>query len=67
LRNKIFPPDIIGLDWDALDIKPYCNTWADLFRNEADFLLHTFHPWMVEIEHVGSTSIPGMSSKPVID
>jgi GrpB-like predicted nucleotidyltransferase (UPF0157 family) len=47
---------------------PYDPRWATLFEEEAARLGAVLEPWLVEgIHHVGSTSIPGMAAKPVID
>jgi GrpB-like predicted nucleotidyltransferase (UPF0157 family) len=46
----------------------YDPRWATLFEEEAARLHAVLEPWLVEgIHHVGSTSIPGMAAKPVID
>lgn len=47
---------------------PYDPQWATRFEEEAALLRAALAPWMVDdIHHVGSTSIPGMAAKPVID
>jgi GrpB-like predicted nucleotidyltransferase (UPF0157 family) len=47
---------------------PYDPRWATLFEEEAARLREVLESWLVEgIHHVGSTSIPGMAAKPVID
>jgi len=60
-------PDSVGLDWDCLEIKPYNPVWSEVYRQEAEFLMASLGPWLIETEHVGSTSVPGMAAKPVID
>lgn len=45
---------------------PYSGRWPDQYADLADDLGRALGPaW--EIEHVGSTSVPGLAAKPVID
>jgi GrpB-like predicted nucleotidyltransferase (UPF0157 family) len=41
--------------------------WPGLFRQEAEELQDIFGGLIVAIHHIGSTSVPGLSAKPVID
>jgi GrpB-like predicted nucleotidyltransferase (UPF0157 family) len=41
--------------------------WADAYRREADVLTGLLGGNLVELHHVGSTSIPGIMAKPIID
>ncbi len=51
-----------------IEIAPWSPTWPDRFWREADLLQSALGPWLVgDIEHIGSTSVPGLSAKPVID
>lgn len=38
-----------------------------MFQSEAEVLSSIFSPILVRIEHIGSTSIPEMAAKPIID
>ena len=47
--------------------KPYDKLWPEKFQVEAARIRDLFGTNLVSIEHVGSTSIPGMWAKPQID
>lgn len=48
-------------------VSPYSPEWPELFEAVRDELLLAFSPTVVAIEHIGSTSVPGLAAKPVID
>ena len=48
-------------------ILPYDPSWADAYKTEAERLKPIFGDSLVGIEHIGSTSVPGLASKPIID
>lgn len=48
-------------------IVPYNLEWVSLYEAEASQLKEIFGNELLGIEHIGSTSIPGLSSKPIID
>ena len=42
--------------------------WAERFESERGLLATALAPWLVgPIEHIGSTAVPGLAAKPVID
>jgi GrpB-like predicted nucleotidyltransferase (UPF0157 family) len=41
--------------------------WGALFRSEADRLASALGPAVTAIEHIGSTAVPGLVAKPIID
>jgi len=48
-------------------VLPYDPAWANTFgRLKAD-LWAVVHPFALAIEHVGSTSVPGLAAKPIVD
>jgi len=50
-----------------VEVVPYNHQWPQMFEDEASKIKTIMNEIMVEIDHIGSTSIPGMSAKPVID
>jgi GrpB-like predicted nucleotidyltransferase (UPF0157 family) len=48
-------------------IVPYDPAWAEMFAREKACLEDAIGEWTVRIEHVGSTAVPGLAAKPVID
>ncbi len=58
---------MIGLSKSAVRVVEYDPCWPDWFRQEASRLRDALGSAIQEIEHVGSTSIPGLNAKPIID
>lgn len=48
-------------------ITPYSPDWPTHFLAIREELLSAFAPMVITIEHIGSTSVPGLAAKPVID
>jgi GrpB-like predicted nucleotidyltransferase (UPF0157 family) len=51
----------------TVELREYDPTWAELFESERQVLAGIFGGGAVAIEHVGSTSVPGLSAKPIVD
>lgn len=51
---------------EAVRLSPYDPSWPALFARERDRLLSLF-PQLLAVEHIGSTAVPGLAAKPVID
>jgi GrpB-like predicted nucleotidyltransferase (UPF0157 family) len=45
----------------------YDSRWPDLFGREADRIRAALASLAIRVEHVGSTSVPGLAAKPIID
>jgi GrpB-like predicted nucleotidyltransferase (UPF0157 family)/aminoglycoside phosphotransferase (APT) family kinase protein len=58
---------MLGCERDLVRIVPYQAGWADLFQQEASALKRALGDQVVCIEHVGSTSVPGLDAKPILD
>ena len=48
-------------------VVPYDETWASAFEDIRKEIANAVGDLMIGIEHVGSTSVVGMSAKPIID
>lgn len=48
-------------------VLPYDVTWPDAFRQEALHLRRALGDRIVALHHIGSTSVPGLVAKPIID
>jgi GrpB-like predicted nucleotidyltransferase (UPF0157 family) len=48
-------------------IAPYDPTWPVIFAAEAVCIRQALGDLALRVEHVGSTSVPGLAAKPVID
>ena len=51
----------------AVRLLPHDPAWADQASEEAARILKAIWPAIIEMHHVGSTSIPGIAAKPIID
>jgi GrpB-like predicted nucleotidyltransferase (UPF0157 family) len=48
-------------------IVPYDPEWVKAFQNEAILIHLAIGRYITVIEHIGSTSVPGLAAKPIID
>jgi len=52
---------------NAVEVLPYDPMWPALFAAERIELLKLGGAQIVELEHIGSTGVPGLRAKPIID
>lgn len=52
---------------DAVIIADYDPAWPLRFEAERARILQAIGRWAVAVEHIGSTAVPGLASKPIID
>lgn len=57
----------IGLKKNMVNLVKHSPDWLILFENEKNELVKLIGDNTVEIYHIGSTSIPGIYAKPIID
>ena len=51
----------------SVKVVPYDTHWPILFEQASRVLTQVFAGRLIKIEHFGSTSVPGLAAKPVID
>lgn len=63
MRNAIIgeveSPDIVVVDYDP--------AWPERFRREAERIRTALGETALAVEHIGSTAVPGLAAKPIID
>ncbi|MDJ0946386.1 MAG: GrpB family protein [Kiloniellales bacterium] len=64
IKNKNKP---LGLAQGAVELRRYDRRWPGLFARESARLRRELRSGIVAIEHIGSTAIPGMPAKPLLD
>jgi GrpB-like predicted nucleotidyltransferase (UPF0157 family) len=52
---------------DEIEIIEHNPDWANMFEREAESIRTALGNLTVEIQHIGSTAVPGLAAKPVID
>lgn len=50
-----------------VEVLPYSDQWKELFEDEARKIKEIFGSDILEIHHIGSTSVRGLQAKPIID
>jgi GrpB-like predicted nucleotidyltransferase (UPF0157 family) len=54
-------------NWNTVEIVEYDERWPAYFSRVAEELNGVLGEFVIGIEHVGSTSVPGLVAKPIID
>jgi GrpB-like predicted nucleotidyltransferase (UPF0157 family) len=53
---------------DTIRMCPSDPSWAASFEHQRERLTSVLEPWLVQpLEHIGSTAVPGLVAKPIID
>jgi GrpB-like predicted nucleotidyltransferase (UPF0157 family) len=55
------------MDADEVVVVDYQRVWPDLFEMERRQIVQLLGPRVGPIEHIGSTAVPGLPAKPIID
>ena len=56
-----------GLESGKVRVVPYDPAWSKKYADEARRVRSAIGPMINDIQHIGSTAIPGMAAKPIID
>jgi GrpB-like predicted nucleotidyltransferase (UPF0157 family) len=57
----------LGLSSGSVELAPPDPTWAVAFAAERARLVAAVRPLPLTLEHVGSTAVPGLPAKPILD
>ena len=60
-------PDALGLERTTVALRLYDERWAKLFQEERARLQGVLSDDVLAIEHIGSTAVPGLTAKPILD
>jgi GrpB-like predicted nucleotidyltransferase (UPF0157 family) len=58
---------MLGLNRGIVEVVPYNPEWREAFQIEKSQLQSLLGKRCLDIQHIGSTAIPGMVAKPVLD
>jgi GrpB-like predicted nucleotidyltransferase (UPF0157 family) len=58
---------MLGLAQNMLTLIPYHNEWPHIYEQDARQIREALGGHILDIQHIGSTSIPGMIAKPILD
>lgn len=58
---------MLGLKRGTVKLRPYHKEWPVEFEKERQRLLAGLGSLLVDIQHIGSTSVPGLTAKPILD
>jgi GrpB-like predicted nucleotidyltransferase (UPF0157 family) len=58
---------MLGLQRGVVKVIPHNPLWASLFQQESTRLAQALGSLAVDIQHIGSTSVPGLAAKPILD
>ena len=59
--------DSEGEALDSFSVVPYDADWGQWYEQERQVLLGRLPSGFLEFEHIGSTAVPGLDAKPIID
>ncbi len=59
--------DVLGLEQGLVRLHAPTPLWADLYQQEATRIRTTLGQQLLGLEHIGSTAIPDIKAKPILD
>ena len=57
----------LGVEKGKVVLDEYNDEWERIYKEEEKKLNRLIGKYVIKIEHVGSTAIPGLIAKPIID
>lgn len=58
---------VLGLEHGVVRLREYTPLWAELYAIEAIALRTALGRFALDVQHVGSTAVPGLVAKPILD
>ncbi len=56
-----------GLENTVVRLNDYTTLWAELYREEEKRIVAAVGHLILDLQHIGSTAIPGIKAKPILD
>ena len=56
-----------GIEQRAIVVVPYRQDWPETYRHHAERIAAALGDVALRIEHIGSTAVPGLAAKPIVD
>ena len=66
-RPDVDTVELVGSASHALELRNHDERWADIYLDHRGRIRDALTAADIEIEHIGSTSVPGLAAKPIID
>ena len=67
MKKKDNYKGLLGLERNTVVLHDPTPVWDDLYREEAQRISCALGNRLVDIQHIGSTAIPGIKAKPILD
>lgn len=68
MKRKTQQTELIGgIEKRPIEIVDYDPTWPRIFNAHAQIIAGALGDAALRIEHIGSTSVPGLAAKPIVD
>lgn len=58
---------VLGLERGVVRLHDYTPLWAELYREEEERIKAAIGHLIIDLQHIGSTAIPGIKAKPILD
>jgi GrpB-like predicted nucleotidyltransferase (UPF0157 family) len=66
-RGLVLVSGELGLEKSIVVLRPHDPGWIDLGRRECAIVRRLLRGIAIDVVHVGSTSVPGLEAKPILD
>jgi GrpB-like predicted nucleotidyltransferase (UPF0157 family) len=58
---------VLGLERNVVRLHDYTPLWVELYREEEERIRAAIGHLIIDLQHIGSTAIPGIKAKPILD